>query len=103
MYDLEFWLWFIILGTVLTYIVLGLLFAFEGILAMSGSHFAIKWIRKQFTLKGFIYVSQICYPFFLLMYFFMEVLPYILRLDNELVPFDISKMILNVFEDEYKL
>ena len=103
MYDLEFWLWFIILGAILTYIVLGILFAFEGILAMSGSRFAIRWIRKQFSLKGFLFAVQICYPFFLVMYFFMELLPYYLKLDDDLTKFDISRMILNIFEDEYRL
>ena len=103
MYDLEFWLWFIILGAILTYIVLGILFAFEGILAMGGSRFAIKWIRKQFSLKGFLFAVQICYPFFLVMYFFLELLPYYLKLDDDLTKFDISRMILNIFEDEYKI
>jgi len=103
MYDLEFWLWFIILAALLTYIVLGILFAFEGILAMGGSKFAIKWIRKKFTLKGFMFATQLCYPFFLLMYFFMELLPYYMGMDDELTKFDISQMILNIFEDEYKL
>jgi len=103
MFDLEFWLWFIILGALLTYIVLGILFAFEGVLAMSGSHFAIRWIRKKFTLKGFLFATQLCYPFFLIMYFFMELLPYYLKMDDELTKFDISAMVLNIFEDEYKL
>jgi len=103
MHDLEFWLWFIILGSILTYIVLGILFAFEGILAMGGSRFAIKWIRKQFTLKGFLFATQICYPFFWILYFFMELLPYYLGMDDELTEFDISQMILNIFEDEYRL
>ena len=103
MYNLEFWLWFIILGSILTYIVLGVLFAFEGILAMGGSKFAIKWIRKKFTLKGFMFAVQLCYPFFLILYFFMELLPYYLKMDDELTKFDISTMILNIFEDEYRL
>ena len=103
MFDLEFWLWFIILAFILSYIVLGILFAFEGILAMGGSRFAIKWIRRNFTLKGFLFATQFCYPFFLLMYFFMELLPYFLGLEKNLTPFNISKMILNIFEDEYKI
>ncbi len=90
------------LASILTYIVLGFLFAFEGVLAMSGSKFAIRWIRKKFTLKGFIFASKFCYPFFIIVYFLMEKLPYILKMDDELIEFDMDKMILNIFEDEYK-
>jgi hypothetical protein len=103
MFSLEVILWYIILASVLTYIVLGVLFAFEGVLAMGGSRPAIKWIRKKFTLKGFLFAVKLCYPFFLLMYFFMELMPYYLKMDDELTEFDVSKMILNIFEDEYKL
>ena len=94
---------YISLAAILTYIVLGVLFAFEGILAMGGSKFAIRWIRKKFTLKGFLFASKFCYPFFLIVYFFMEKLPYFLKMDDKLTKFDMDRMILNIFEDEYKL
>ena len=104
MYDLIITiLLYISLASILTYIVLGFLFAFEGILAMSGSKFAIRWIRKKFTLKGFLFASKFCYPFFVLVYFLMEKLPYHLKMDDKLTEFDMDKMILNIFEDEYKI
>ena len=94
---------YISLASILTYIVLGFLFGMEGVLAMSGSKAAIKWIRKQFTLKGFLFVSRFCYPFFVLAYYLFEVIPYKLGIDDDLTPFDMDRMILNIFEDEYRL
>ncbi len=103
MSSLLFWLYFITYAILLTYIVLGFLVAFEGILAMGGSRFAIKWIRRQFTLAGFIWASKISYPFFLIVYFFFEKLPFILGFDDDLTKFDMDKMIKNIFKDEYRL
>ncbi len=103
MFDYIFWTYFITLAILLTYIVLGFLVAFEGVLAMSGSRFAIKWIRKQFTLKGFIWASKVSYPFLLLVYFLFEQLPYYLGFDEKLTKFCMSDMIMNIFGDEYKL
>ena len=103
MYDFTFWIYFVTLAILLTYIVLGFLVAFEGILAMGGSRFAIKWIRRQFSLGGFIWASKVCYPFFIIVYFFFEKLPFYLGLDDSLTDFDLDKMIEKIFKDEYKL
>jgi len=103
MLDFTFWAYFVALAILLTYIVLGFLVAFEGVLAMGGSKFAIKWIRKQFSLGGFVWASRVSYPFFLIVYFFFEQLPYFLGEEDTLTAFDMDEMILKIFEDEYKL
>ena len=103
MHDFTFWLYFITLAILLTYIVLGFLVAFEGVLAMGGSRFAIKWIRGQFSLEGFLWASRVSYPFFIVVYFLFEQLPYFLGLSDRLTIFSMSEMIMKIFEDEYKL
>ncbi len=103
MHDFTFWLYFVTLAILLTYIVLGFLVAFEGVLAMSGSRFAIKWIRKQFSLEGFLWASKISYPFFIVVYFLFEQIPYFLGFEDDLTTFCMSDMMMKIYEDEYKL
>ncbi len=97
---MSFWQYFFIYAFGLTYIVWGIVVAFEAVLIMAGSEFAIEWVRKRYTLKFFMFEIYLFFPFVLLGYLFLEVLPYVLGKSDSLASFDISGMIYRTFEDE---
>ena len=97
---MEFWIEFFKLAFLLTYIVIGTVIAFESILCMSGSKFAIEWVRKRYKLKGFMMSTYIFFPMLLLAYLFLEFIPYFFGMTKKLVKFDISMMLYRVFEEE---
>lgn len=97
---MEFWIELFKIVFLLTYIVIGSVIAFESILCMSGSQFAIEWVRKRYKLKGFMLSTYIFFPMLLLAYLFLEVIPYYSGMTKTVVKFDISAMLYRVFEEE---
>ena len=97
---MEFWIEIFKLIFILTYLVIGFIVAFESVLCMSGSKFAIEWVRKRYKLKGFMLSTYIFFPMLLLAYLFLEFIPYFLGMTKKLVKFDIPSMLYRVFEEE---
>ena len=96
-YNIQFAFWYLLLGSILTYIVWGFIVAFEVILGMSGSQIAQKWIKKHHSYKLLYNEVKAFYPMILIGYLFLEIIPhYIFRVDP-LVKFDLDKL----FEDLY--
>jgi heme/copper-type cytochrome/quinol oxidase subunit 3 len=67
---------------------------------MSGSKFAIEWVRKRYKLRGFMMSTYIFFPMLLLAYLFLELIPYFFGMTKTLVKFDIPSMLYRVFEEE---
>lgn len=97
MYDLEFWIYYAIIGSTLTYLVWGFVVAFEVVLAMSGSQWAIEWIKKRYRYKILYYEVIVFYPMILLGYLFLELVPHLL-FKAELAVFDMQAL----FDKLYK-
>ena len=97
---MDFWIELFKLIFILTYLVIGFIIAFESILCMSGSKFAIEWVRKRYKLKGFMMSTYVFFPLLLLAYLFLEVIPYFFGMTKSLVKFDIPAMLYRVFEEE---
>jgi len=77
-YSLEFSFWYLLFGSVLTYIVWGFVVSFEVNLAMSGSKLACHWIKKHHTYKQLYYEVKVFYPMIYIGYFLLELLPSLL-------------------------
>jgi len=97
---MSFWALFIQYAFILTYIVVGFIVALEAILCMSGSHYAIKWVRRLYNLKSFMISVYIFYPMLWIVYFLLEVIPYYLGSSKELTKFDIPMMLYRIFPEE---
>ncbi len=97
---MSFWALFFEYAAVLTYLVVGFIVAFEAVLAMTGSEFAIRWIRRLYNLRGFMISVYIFYPMLWFVYFLLEVLPYYLGGSKKLTKFDIPAMLYRVFPEE---
>ena len=93
------WL-FIFYGGLLTYIIVGFIVAFEAVLCMGGSEIAIKWVRRLYTLKAFMFLVYIFYPILLFVYLILEIIPYYLKTSKDLIKFDIAMMLYNIYPDE---
>ncbi len=94
--DVEFWLIFMVLFTILTYLVWGFVVAFEVVLGMSGSKLALRWIKAHHSYKNLYIETIIFYPMILLGYFFLEWLPHLL-FKAHLSPFDLQALFEEVF------
>lgn len=77
-YSLEFSFWYLFFGSLLIYLVWGFIIAFEVNLAMGGSKFACRWIKKHHTYKQLYYEVKVFYPMIYVGYFFLELLPHLL-------------------------
>ena len=75
-YNIQFSFWYLLYGSVLTYLVWGFVVAFEVNLAMSGSQLALEWIRKHHSYKQLYGEVKVFYPMILVGYFFLEILPH---------------------------
>ena len=77
-YSFQFSFWYLFFGSILTYLVWGFVISFEVVLAMSGSSFALRWIKRHHTYKQLYYEVKVFYPMIYLGYFFLEQLPYLI-------------------------
>lgn len=98
-YNIQFSFWYLFLGSVLTYLVWGFVVAFEVVLAMSGSDWAVKWIRKRYTYRQLYREVKIFYPMILVGYFFLEIIPYYLFGVPDIVMFDLKKLFDSLFDN----
>ncbi len=96
----SFWFLFFKYAFILTYLVVGFIVAFEAILCMNKSAFAIKWVRRLYTLKSFMISVYIFYPMLWIVYLFLEVIPFYLGGSKHLTKFDIATMLYYIFPDE---
>ncbi len=97
---MSIWSLFILYAMLLTYLVIGFIVAFEAVLCMGGSKIAIKWVRRLYTLKTFMFLIYIFYPMLLLVYLFLEIIPYFFERSKVLTKFDIPMMLYTIFPDE---
>lgn len=97
---MSFWGLFIEYAAILTYLTVGFIVGFEAVLAMTGSEFAIKWIRRLYNLRGFMISVYLFYPMLWFVYLLLEVLPYLFGGSKKLIKFDIPAMLYRVFPDE---
>lgn len=70
-----FWYLYIIYAFILTYLVIGLLVAFETTAAMGGGKFSVKWLREHFSYTQYYYCVIAFYPLIRIFYFFLEIVP----------------------------
>jgi len=91
-YDLEFWFLFVLLASILTYLVWGFIVAFEIVLAMAGSHPAQDWLKAHHGYKALYAEVLIFYPMILLGYLFLELIPHYLFGVKHLAQFDMQKL-----------
>jgi len=95
--DLEFFFYLIVYASILTYLVLGFIISFESMLALYEVKSALRWIREWHRPSTYKTMLIIFLPMLQLAYFFLEILPYYLRLHKELRPFDLDRIFYNVF------
>jgi hypothetical protein len=89
---MEFSFWYLLYGSILTYLVWGFIVAFEVILGMSGSKVGLAWLKKRHSYKMLYKEVAVFYPMILIGYFFLEIIPhYIFKMDP-LVKFDMDKL-----------
>jgi len=93
-YSLHFSFWYLLYGSVLTYLVWGFVVSFEVNLAMGGSAFAREWIINHHSYKQLYYEVKVFYPMIYVGYFFLEQLPHLL-FKTPKTPFDME----GLFED----
>ncbi len=72
----------------------------ETLLALNGVEGAKKWIKKRNSPKKFKNKLVIFLPFLYLEYFLLEILPYHLKMDDEIKPFDMEKVYKFIYKEE---
>ena len=90
-YSIQFSFWYLLYGSVLTYIVWGFVVSFEVNLAMGGSRIASEWVKKHHTYKQLYYEVKVFYPMIYIGYFFLELLPFWLW-NAPLADFDMQRL-----------
>lgn len=93
----EFAYYFFIYSAILTYLAWGLIIGFEAILALSSSKFAINWIKAHHRPKTFQYMLIIFLPMLYFCYIFLEIIPFLLKIDDKLAKFDLEKIYKNIY------
>ena len=99
LYNLQFAFWYLFIGGLLTYLAWGFVVAFEILLAMNGSKWAIAWIRKRYRYDVLYREVMVFYPMIWLGYFFLESLPHYL-FGIEKIPLDLDALFEELFNDE---
>ncbi len=97
----EFFFYLFVYASILTYLVLGFIIAFESLLAMYGVKSALRWIREWHSPSGYKTMLIIFLPMIQLGYLFLEVLPHILGFNGELKRFDLDRIYHKVFGEEH--
>ena len=99
LYNLQFAFWYLFIGGILTYLAWGFVVAFEVLLAMNGSKWAIEWIRKRYRYEVLYREVMIFYPMIWLGYFFLETVPHYL-FGVEKKELDLDTLFKELFNDE---
>ena len=97
---MSFWIVVVKYAFILTYLAIGFIVSFEAILCMGGSKVAVKWVRRLYNLKSFMFLVYLFYPILLVVYFLLEIIPYYLGVSKNLTKFDIPRMIYTIFPDD---
>ncbi|MEA3374039.1 MAG: hypothetical protein U9Q62_10190 [Campylobacterota bacterium] len=99
LYNFQFAFWYLFLGGILTYLAWGFVVAFEILLAMNGSQWAIEWIRKHYRYEVLYREVMVFYPMIWLGYLFLEILPHKL-FGMEKTPLNLDALFEELFEDK---
>ncbi len=99
LYNFQFAFWYLFLGGILTYLVWGFIVAFEILLAMNGSRWAIEWIKKRYKYEVLYREVMIFYPMLWFGYFFLEIVPHKL-FGVEKTPIDLDALFDMLFHEE---
>jgi len=100
MSNLEFFFYLILYGSILTYLILGFIIAFESMLALHGIPTALRWIREWHTPSGYKRMLILFFPMLQLAYLFLERIPALFGLNKERRPFDPDRIWHEVFGKE---
>ncbi len=97
-YNLQVSFWYLFFGALLTYLCWGFVVAFEILLAMGGSKWAIEWIRKRYRYEVLYREVKVFYPMIWVGYFFLETLPSLL-FNAERTPLDLDALFEKLYRD----
>ena len=94
---IEYIFYLIIFSAILTYIIWGFIIGFESILALNGTKGAIKWIKKHHNPNTFRYMLIIFLPMLHLVYILLELIPFLIGIENSLKSLDLDKIYKNIY------
>ncbi len=97
---MSFWWLFFKYAAILTYLSWGFVVAIETVLVMAGSPFAIRWVRRRYKLKFYMFEVYLFYPMIWIGYLLLEVIPWLFHREEPLPKFDIAGAIYRVFKEE---
>ena len=89
----EFWGYVVVIGSILTYICWGFVFAIQGLLLLHGRPEAVEWLKKRYTIRSFMRELYIFMPMLILFHFLLEVVPKLLGLEDAVIRFSIADLI----------
>ncbi|WP_200763303.1 hypothetical protein [Nitrosophilus alvini] len=78
----------------------GFVFSFESLLAMNGAKSAYQWIKKWHSPKVFAIELVIFMPMLHITYVFLEVIPYIFGINDELKSFNTDTLLKDIYENK---
>ena len=93
MNSLEFWGYVLVIGSILTYICWGFVFAIQGLLLLHGRPEAVAWLKKRYTIRSFMRELYIFMPMLFIFHFLLEVIPKLIGLDDAVIKFSIRDLI----------
>lgn len=82
-----------------TYLVWGFAFSLHALLVLNGNDHAVRWARRWYSKKMFLWEARVFYPLLLLTYLLLEVLPAFIGLTKEYNRFGVDRMIMIAFGD----
>ncbi len=87
MSDLEFWEYFFLIGSILTYICWGFVFAIQALLLMHGRPEAVEWLKSRYSYKSFRREMFAFMPMIYLFYLLLEIVPGLIGLEHAVIKF----------------
>ncbi|WP_457595822.1 hypothetical protein [Hydrogenimonas sp.] len=93
MSEWEFWKYVIIIGSILTYICWGFVFAIQGLLLLHGRPEAVAWLKRRYKMKSFMRELYVFMPMLMIFHFLLEVVPKLIGLDDAVIRFSVSDLI----------
>ena len=93
MNSLEFWGYVLVIGSILTYICWGFVFAIQGLLLLHGRPEAVAWLKKRYTIRSFMRELYVFMPMLFIFHFLLEVIPKLIGLDDVVIKFSIRDLI----------
>lgn len=98
-YNIQFSFWYLFFAAILTYLVWGFVVSFQVVLGLSGSPWALKWIKRRYNYRSLYREVRIFYPMVLLGYLFLELIPhYLFR--TQLSSFDLDALFEKLFHEK---